>query len=50
MKFSVNIKEASAAVYLSVVCRHNLETNICILYAVDYLVHVYCNTHLVTLG
>ena len=50
MKFSVGIKEAPAVVYLSVVCSHNLVTDICKLYAVAYLVHVYDNTHLATTG
>jgi hypothetical protein len=39
MKFSVDIKEASAVVYRSVVCRHNLATVGCKSEAADILEH-----------
>ena len=40
MKYSVDITEASAVVYLSVVCRRNLVTNGCKSQVVDYDVHL----------
>jgi hypothetical protein len=44
MKISIDMQEASAVVYLPVVCRRNIVTDGCKLQAVDYLLNTYSST------